>query len=357
MRYLSGGRRPGFTVVRLRGAPAIRIVLLLAALAGSVAGCGTDTAGARFSPGLVASADHRLSARAAAKLGAEVVRVEFDIGAPARSLRRSIDAIADRGARPLLLAGFHRRMPTEAEARNLASWASAFGPGGSFWAGRRDGELAVRQIEFGNETSYGDQYGDTWSDRSYAERAELYAIRFAQAHSAIRSTGRRVGLLAQADDGGTGSSRWVNHMFDAVPRLGRLVAGWTVHPYGPRERWQPKLHRLIAQTRANGARASIPIDVTELGLSSDNGAALTNNYGWPSNQTYEQAAEALRTTVDAMRADKAIGRRLRLFMVYAAHDLRPPRTTNDREAYFGALRHNLAPKGAYSDAVRQLLGR
>jgi hypothetical protein len=332
-------------------------VLLLGLLAGSVAGCGTDAAGARFSPGLVASADHRLSARAAAKLGADLVRVEFDIGTPARALRRSVDAIADRGARPLLLAGFHGRMPTAAEARNLAGWASAFGPGGSFWAKRRDGELAVRQIEFGNETSYGTQYGDSWSDQSYADRAELYAKRFAQAHAAIRASGRRVGLLAQADDGGTGSSRWVNHMFDAVPRLGRLVAGWTIHPYGPRDKWRPKLHRLIAQTKANGAKASIPIDITELGLSSDNGAALTGNYGWPPNQSYDQAAAALRSTVDAMRADRAIGARLRLFMVYAAHDLRPPRATNDREAYFGALRHNLAPKGAYSKAVRQLLER
>jgi hypothetical protein len=144
-------------------------------------------------------------------------------------------------------------------------------------------------------------------------------------------------------------------MFDAVPRLGRLVAGWTIHPYGPRDKWRPKLHRLISQTKANGARASIPLDITEFGLSSDNGASLTGNYGWPSNQTYDQAAAALRSTVDAMRDDRTIGPRLRLFMVYAAHDLRPPRATNDREAYFGALRHNLRSKGAYTKEVRDLL--
>ena len=213
------------------------------------------------------------------------------------------------------------------------------------------------EIEFGNETSYRDQYGDTWSDQSYRDRAELYATRFAQAHGAIADSGRKVGLLAQADDGGTGSSNWVNHMFQAVPKLGRLVAGWTVHPYGPRDKWQPKLHRLIAQTKANGASGRIPIDVTEVGLSSDDGAALTNNYGWPSNQTYAQAGSALRSTVAEMRADKTIGGRLRLFMIYAAHDLRPHGATDDREAYFGALRHDLSAKGSYTAAVRELLKR
>ena len=187
-----------------------------------------------FSPGLVATADHRQSAVAIQKLGADIVRLEFDVGAPASALRASVDAVARSGARPLLLAGFHGRIPTEAEARNLAGWAAEFGPGGSFWNGRPDGHLAVRQIEFGNETSYSHQYGDTWSSQSYKDRAKVYATRVAQAHAAIAVTGRPVGLVAQADDGGTGSASWVDSMFDAVPNLGQLVDGWSVHPYGPR---------------------------------------------------------------------------------------------------------------------------
>ena len=213
-------------------------------------------------------------------------------------MRGAIAALVRSGARPLLLAGFHGRMPSEAEARNLGSWAAAFGTGGSFWAEHRRHRLPVRLIEFGNETSYGHQYGDAYSDQSYHDRAELYATRFAQAHSAIARRHRHVGLLAQADDGGTASPVWVTHMFGAVPKLGTMVAGWTVHPYGPRERWEPKLHRLIAQTAAMGARASIPIDVTEYGISSDDGAGLTDNYGWPTDLTYAQAAEDLRSTVD-----------------------------------------------------------
>jgi hypothetical protein len=327
------------------------VAALLAAL---TAGCESDDADAkqRFAPGLVSTADHRLSAIAAGKLGARVMRVEFDIGTPAASLRPTVAALTRRGVRPLLLADFHGRMPTEVEARNVGTWAAEFGPGGAYWAKRRRHRLPVRLIEFGNETSYRDQYGDTYSDQSYKDRAELYATRFAQAHRAI---GRRpVGLLAQADDGGSASPIWVTHMFGAVPKLGKLVAGWTVHPYGPREKWRPKLRRLIAQTAAMGAPASVPIDVTEFGISSDGGAALTDNYGWPANLTHTQAAEALRSTAASMRTDARIGKRLRLFLVYSAHDLRRPGATHDREAYFGALRHDLTAKGLYTDEVRRL---
>ena len=242
-----------------------------------------------------------------------------------------------------------------AETQNLALWAAEFGPGGRFWAGRSDGHLAVQQIEFGNETSYGYQYGDSWSAASYASRAEEYATRFAQARFAIAKTGRDVGLLAQADDGGSGSTTWVDHMFRAVPSLGRMVDGWTVHPYGPRSRWEPKLDRLIASTAAHGAPRSIPIDVTEYGISSADGAPLTDNYGWPTNLTYAQAAAALDATIAEMRAHPRIGPRLRDFMIYAAHDLRPHGTTTEREQNFGVLQDNLAGKGAYSTEVREQL--
>ena len=350
----SGWRQATGTFATVGRLPCRALLTVAALLAGLAAGCDSDAADAkqRFTPGLVSTANHRLSAAAAGKLGARVVRVEFDIGTPAASMRKSIAAITRRGARPLLLAGFHGRMPTQAEASNLASWAAAFGPGGSFWGRHRRHRLPVLLIEFGNETSYRDQYGDTYSDRSYKDRAELYATRFAQAHRAIGR--RRVGLLAQADDGGTGSSAWVTHMFGAVPKLGRMVAGWTVHPYGPRAKWQPKLRPLAAQTAAAGAPASIPIDVTEYGLSTSDGASLTDNYGWPTNLTYAQAAADLRSTVTDMRTDGQIGKRLRLFMLYSAHDLRPVGVTNDREAYFGALRHDLAAKGAYTTEVRRL---
>jgi hypothetical protein len=307
-----------------------------------------------FKPGLVGSADNVRSPLAANRLGADVVRLEFDVNAPVSALRAGIAAHAAQGAQVLLLAGFHGRMPTEAEARNLAGWAAEFGPGGSFWNGRGDGHLAVRQIEFGNETSYSHQYGDPYSDQSYKTRAKLYATRVAQAHAAIAATGRQVGLLAQADDGGTGSAAWVDSMFDAVPNLGQLVDGWSVHPYGPRGIWEPKLKRLIAQTAANGAASTIPIDITEWGISTNNGVALTDNYGWPVNLTFAQAASNLEGSVAAMRADPAIGPRLRLFMLYAAYDLNASLGPNNRERFFGALNGDLGDKGAYSAEAREL---
>lgn len=307
-----------------------------------------------FRPGLVGTADHARSALAARRLGADIVRIEFDINTPASALRGSVAALAAQGVQPLLLAGFEGRMPSEAEARNLAGWAAEFGPDGSFWNGPRDGHLAVRQIEFGNETSYSHQYGDTWSDQSYKDRAKLYATRFSQARAAIAATGRHVGLLAQADDGGTGSAAWVDGMFDAVPNLGQLVDGWAVHPYGPRGTWEPKLDRLIAQTAANGAPGSIPIDITEWGISTNNGAPLTDNYGWPVNLTFAQAAAGLDSTISGMRADPAIGPRLRLFMLYSAYDLSASLGPNERERFFGALSADLGDKGAYSTEARQL---
>jgi hypothetical protein len=315
----------------------------------------TPSATLGFSPGVVASADHARSAAAAAVLGADVARVEFDVNTPPGAMRLAVAGFAAKGTRVLLLAGFHGRMPTEAEAQNLAGWAAEFGPGGSFWAGRSDGHLAVRQIEFGNETSYGHQYGDSWSAPSYTERARLYATRFAQAHAAVRATGRPVGLLAQADDGGSGTANWVNGMFAAVPSLASMVDGWTVHPYGPRSRWEPKLRRLIAQTAAHGAPATIPIDVTEYGVSSSDGLPLGDNYGWPLDQTYGEAAASLDATIAAMRSDPQIGPRLRLFMIYAAHDLRPSGSSTNREHSFGALGHDLGAKGAYTLEVKEQL--
>jgi hypothetical protein len=328
-----------------RQATASLLVTALAALL--VGGCDSDPADARqrFAPGLVATADHEKSAAAADKLGARIVRVEFNIGTRPADMRADVAAITRTGARPLLLAGFGGRMPTVAEARNLGRWAAAFGP-------RKGRRLPVKLIEFGNETSYSDQYGDTFTDVSYAQRAELYATRFAQAHRAIG--GHHVGLLAQADDGGTQSAVWVTHMFRAVPKLGGMVAGWTVHPYGPPDNWKSKLRRVVSQTAAMRAPASIPIDVTEYGLSTSDGGRLSDNYGWPTDMTYAQAAAALRQTVAGMRKDREIRERLRLFLVYAAHDLREPGATDDREAYFGVFRSDLSPKGAYTRAVRRL---
>lgn len=323
-------------------------------------GCGQPSG---FTPGIVDNADKVRAATAGNRLGARLARVEFNINTPAANMRATVGDFANKGMSVILLAGFHGRIPTSAEAQNLGNWAREFGPGGTFWQSRSDGVLAVNSIEFGNETSYRHQYGDTdANDPDYIARARTYAQRFREARIAIDNSGHAlssslpVGLLAQADDGGTGSANWVNNMYSAVPELNNLVSGWVVHPYGPRTRWEPKIDRLVAQVGAKGG-GNIPIDVTEYGIASDNGRALTDNYQWPVNMTYQQAADALTTTVSQMRAK--LGNRLRYFMIYQATDNRPTGAAsgNNRETWFGALQYTLAEKGAYSQAVRNIFNQ
>ena len=306
-----------------------------------------------FEAGVVSGSDVLNEAKVTGKLGARVVRVEFSIGEPVANIRSTIAAHAANGTRVLLLAGFHATMPTQAEARNLGNWAREFGPGGDFWAGRSDGRLAVREIEFGNETSYTYQYGDSWDTPSYLARAKEYALRFKDAQEAISAARSGIGLLAQGDDGGTGSANWVNGMFAAVPDLATRVAGWTVHPYGPRDKWKPRIDRLVSQTAARGASAAIPIWITEWGVSTDNGRCLSDNYGWDKCMTYAAAASAVTSSVADIRA--TYGSRLRALLLYQGRDQLASGSTTNREHYFGALHWDMTDKGGYSAAVRALL--
>ncbi len=282
------------------------------------------------------------------QLGAKVVRIPWVISETPAQMEPVIAGYAAKGIRVLPLACFDGTMPSASEAQQLASWVKAYGPDGSYWASHPGTPQPLESIEFGNETSYGYQYGDEPGDLSYQERAETYAIRFRQAAEAIATTGIHVGLLAQADDT---SGDWVNGMYAAVPNLSKYVAGWTIHPYGPT--WRGRLEDLIAQTAAHGAPATIPIDITEWGLSTDNGTSVTENYGWTPFMTYQEAAETLTRSIAEMR--QMLGGRLHMFDVYAVRDQAPAGTSNDREDYFGALQQDLQPKGAYTTAVQDLL--
>ena len=111
--------------------------------------------------------------------------------------RPTIAALAARGERVQLLASFVGTLPgDDGAAKELAAWAHAFGPGGSFWRGRSDGRLAVRYIEFGNETSGGSQYdGCGPGCPDWAARATQYAERFKQSQEAIDSPGKAIRAL------------------------------------------------------------------------------------------------------------------------------------------------------------------
>jgi hypothetical protein len=305
---------------------------------------------AGFQPGINAGPVYpgQLDLSAASELGAKIVRVEFAIETPAAQLQATIEGYAAIGVRVAPVATFRGRIPTPAEAQNLAGWAQTYGPGGNFWASRDDGALAIQTIEFGNETNDGYQYGDEAGDASYTARAELYATRLKEAAEAISAAGVHVGLLSVSEDW-TGD--WMKGMFSAVPHFGNYVAGWVSHPYGPS--WKTSLETIIRQAAAHGAPPTIPIDITEWGLTSDSGRCLSENYGWNPCMNYQEAAEALNTSVAGMR--HLLGARLGLFLLYQIRDQQPSGASNEREAYFGALQHEMQPKGAYTSAVAALL--
>lgn len=305
--------------------------------------------------GLVSGAGLVTDAGYAAQLGASYVRVEFEINTPAAQIQPTIERYARSGTRVLLLASFYGRIPSDSEAQNLASWAHAFGPGGTFWAGRSDGALAVREIEFGNETNQSYQFnGCSWNCPEYIPRAEGYARALKAAQIAIDGSGgdSATGLLAIGDDGGSGSENWVNGMFNAVPDLGSRIVGWTSHDYGPQSTWQSKLDHLIAWTQAHGAPSTLPIYVTEFGFSSANGTCLNDNFGWNLCMPYTEAASRLHEDVEGFLT--RYGSRIRALMIYQVRDQQPLGQTN-REYYFGTLTSTGQAKGPYTTEVRALL--
>ncbi|MGK2938123.1 MAG: hypothetical protein ACSLFR_10025 [Solirubrobacteraceae bacterium] len=273
----------------------------------------------------------------AARLGAPVARVEWDIATPARDLRPIVAAYAQRGVRVQPLAGFEGRIPTRAETENVGAWARAVGPEGGMWRGL-DPKLAVQAIEFGNETSFAYQ--------GTQKRGGEYARLARDASRAANAAG--VGLFIQADDANQVDG-WINQMYDAVPDLHEHAAAWIVHPYG--NEWRRRLDWAIARTSENGA-PPIPIAITEYGIANDGGRCLDKNYGWPLCLASAQAAEILRGVVGELRADYP---RVSQFILYNNHDLRPPGTNADAENYFGARRSDGSSKGAFTDAAEALM--
>lgn len=313
------------------------LIAIALASTGGPAPVATADAAAKRGPwyALQGSADP-LEAEVAQRLGAKVVRVEFDIRTPPSKMRETLQMYDERGIRVLLLAGFAFRVASPGEVRNLANWAREFGPGGVLR------NKPVLQIEFGNETGFA--YHRT--NRRGAE----YARRCKQASLVLRSANRRVKLLCQADDGNTGDG-WIRDMFRAVPNLDRYVGGWVMHPYG--NTFTQKIGNYVRQLRAAGASKKTPIDITEFGLATADGRTLDTNYGFPRNLTYGQASTVLRQSVAKMR--RQLGGRLRLLVLYRARDGAPVGATRYREEYFGFTDHLGQPKGPYGAAGSALL--
>jgi hypothetical protein len=299
-----------------------------------------------------AGASPSYEARVGSELRPSVVRVDFQISTPVSEIAPTVAELADRGERVQLLATFVGAMPSSDGARKLAAWAHAFGPGGTFWKGREDGHLAVRYIEFGNETNQGYQYDGCGPGCSgWSDRASQYALRFKDAQEAIDSPqgNPKVGLLAIADD--SGDPAWDDAMYAAVPDLTQRVAGWTEHPYGPD--YKERIRTLIDGVEAHGG-GDVPVFVTEFGISTDNGRCLDDNYGWPKCLTYQQAAQDLSHAISDMRS--TFGHRLAQVLIFAQVDGKPSGSTTDREGYFGAVQHGGQSKGPLTSEIQQILG-
>ncbi len=206
--------------------------------------------------------------RAVGELRARLVRLHIEPReAGSRWLLRVARDYARVGARIQPVVTFDGTMLTPAEVKDLVAL---------------DRIPGLQDVELGNETSYGYQYRDGYTDSSYKERARVYAVRVKEAAEALNPHG--IGVLAQAEDGGSGSPVWVQEMFASVPDLSQYVAGWTIHPY-PDQRTAgatdtygvPKMRRMVADLAEQGDTTT-PIDVTEWGVPSDGGARLEQRH-------------------------------------------------------------------------------
>ena len=89
-----------------------------------------------FQPGLTSGTNPAYDIPGAAKLGAKVECVDFNLTASVQSMEPgSWPTMPPRAPRSSSWPDFLRiHGPTPAEADNLATWAKTFGPGGTFWA-------------------------------------------------------------------------------------------------------------------------------------------------------------------------------------------------------------------------------
>jgi hypothetical protein len=287
-----------------------------------------------FSPGIGAGVDLKFDVPGAAILGAKEARVEVEYNdLDYQPFDEAIAQYVAKGVSPLVVYDFTGKMPSQAQIKEITALAEV--PG-------------VKTIEFGNETSYGYQYGDNASDASYKARARTYAERFVEASKALKPFGVR--LLAQASPGNQKSPVWVDEMFAAEPELAKYVGGWTIHPYGPLG--SVEMEEMIVDLAKHGD-TSLPIDITEWGVTSDNGRTLESNVGYAPNMTYAQAATTLKEAVAGFRRQCA--GRLQFFMVYQVRDQQPSGATTNREAYFGALQHEDQKKVPYTEEVQAVM--
>lgn len=301
----------------------------------------------RFALG--SSGSEPTSAQIAQSLGVHLSR-SYDHGpsAPVSEIQNTCQTYQSRGVRPFILCNWSSALTPG----NIAQWAAAVGPGGSWYQAHPEwASMAVQHIEMGNEWFYNYRGGINQA------KCQAYATAFRDTALAVRAANPHVGLLFMTDIDNQGTSAY-NNMIDwfyqAVPNIHDYMAGITFHTYGPPSSSNvfPKMTDILNRMASHGAPNTIKIWITEDGISSDNGRALTDNYGWPVNMTYAQAGAGLRQKLSALLAHSVVGPRLAVWTNYQAHDQQPSGSGNNRESFFGVVQSNQAAKGDMTQSVR-----
>jgi hypothetical protein len=267
------------------------------------------------------------------RLGAAVTRHEFD---PTEAVDAQDRLVVKAAARVhtrihALLAGNELGGP-----RHYRRWVVAFirryGLGGAFWREHPrlpEGRYAIRTFELGNEPYYGAMSATAYAD---AVRPLLEAVR-------ARGLSAELVLPASTYDG---DASWLETLYQRIPRLNGLIAGFALHPYwygrspanpGPGGPFA-RIETLRQAMNREGA-ASKPILITEYGES-------TADCG---RQCVSEAAQAhhLAEMLSAVASRPAW--KVTMLSVFQLRD-RGTRS-RDRELQFGLLRQNGSAKPAY----------
>lgn len=273
--------------------------------------------------------------RATTSLKPRIVRVG---GLSAGMSKTEIQNIADqyraKGARIIALVDFNGAPPSEGDAKNIGSWAGVSG---------------VEAIEFGNEPwispMHGGYFPETYDSANPSDPYNIYATRYKIALQAVQSVNPAIPLIAVGDSANT-NHRPAEKTFAAMKKIGVKPPAIQIHPYGPNY-----MNRLSDAKRdlANAGWPDVPIWVTEVGIATDNGNALNDNYGWNTHMTYDEASATLtRVTTDLAREG------VKRIIIYMGTDYRAPGASNEREWYFGLTKQDGTDKGVLTRKARQL---
>lgn len=221
----------------------------------------------------------------------------------------------------------------------VAAFAARYGAGGSFWATRSDGAMAIPQIELFNEP-YGAWY---YTPVEPAAFAHLYVAAVDAGRRANPNTKWLLPMQPTIDENGTSRS-WTAELWSAEPQISARVDGLAVHAYGS---WTPGANPLWSYWKTRllydewaGRGAARPVWITEAGQCTSAAA--------PNCVSEAEQAAAVKFYVADVRATSYI----KALFVFTHREAGGDPT--NRENWFGIVRSDLSPKPAfwaYRDAL------